>query len=94
MKGILRAVCVIGLVLQLSGCGTFIGRLNDGLSDAQYYRGVDGSLHLLGVRGSDGMPAAIVCYMMIVCPVITVVSLPVDAALDTVLLPVDYINTL
>jgi len=40
------------------------------------------------------MPAAIVCYMMIVCPVITLVSLPVDAAVDTVLLPVDYINTL
>ncbi|CAI8917697.1 YceK/YidQ family lipoprotein [Pseudomonas sp. IT-347P] len=96
MKGILRAVCVAGLVLSLAGCGTFVGRLNDGLSDAQYYRGVDGNLHLLGVRGggSDGMPAAIVCYMMIVCPVITVVSLPVDAALDTVLLPVDYLNTL
>lgn len=96
MKGTLRVGCVAGLVLQLVGCGTFIGRLNDGLSDAQYYRGVDGNLHLLGVRGggSSGMPAAVICYMMIVCPIITVVSLPVDAALDTVLLPVDYINTL
>jgi uncharacterized protein YceK len=96
LKGILRIGCVIGLALLLVGCGTFIGRLNDGLSDAEYYRGVDGGLHLLGVRGggSDGMPAAIICYMMIVCPVITLVSLPVDAAVDTVLLPVDYINTL
>lgn len=96
MKGILRMGFVVGLVFLLAGCGTFIGRLNDGLSDARYYRGVDRNLHLLGVRGggSDGMPAAIICYMMIVCPVITVVSLPVDAALDTVLLPVDYINTL
>lgn len=40
------------------------------------------------------MPSAVICYMMIVCPLISVVSLPVDAALDTVLLPVDYVNTL
>ena len=36
----------------------------------------------------------IICYIMIVCPLITVVSLPVDAAVDTVLLPVDYVNAL
>ena len=62
---------------------------------SHYYKGVDGNLHLLCAwRGSDGMPAAVICYMMIVCPLITVVSLPVDAAVDTVLLPVDYINAL
>ncbi|QJI45604.1 YceK/YidQ family lipoprotein [Pseudomonas sp. ADAK2] len=72
-----------------------MGRLN-GASEENYYKGVDGDLHLLGARGggSSGMPEAVICYFMIVCPLITVVSLPVDAALDTVLLPVDYINTL
>lgn len=40
------------------------------------------------------MPHAVICYIMIVCPLITVVSLPVDAAVDTVLLPVDYVNAL
>ncbi len=41
------------------------------------------------------MPSAVICAMMIVCPLITVLSpQPVDAALDTVLLPVDYVNTL
>ena len=70
-----------------------MGRLN-GDSVEPYYKGVDGNLHWLGVRGGDGMSSAVICHMMIVCPLITVVSLPVDAALDTVLLPVDYVNTL
>lgn len=93
MKGILRIGSVVGLMLMLAGCGTMIGRLN-GDSAEPYYKGVDGNLHLLGVRGGDGMPHAVICYFMIVCPLITVVSLPVDAAVDTVLLPVDYVNAL
>jgi uncharacterized protein YceK len=93
LKGILRIGSVVSLALLLAGCGTMMGRLN-GDSAEPYYKGVDGNLHLLGVRGGDGMPSAVICYMMIVCPLITVVSLPVDAALDTVLLPVDYVNTL
>lgn len=93
LKGILRVGSVVSLVLMLAGCGTMIGRMGDATT-VDYYKGVDGNLQLLGVRGGDGMPAAVVCYFMIVCPLITVVSLPVDAALDTVLLPVDYVNTL
>lgn len=95
LKGILRVGAVLSIALVLAGCGTMIGRMN-GASQEHYYKGVDGSLHLLGARGggSSGMPAAVICYFMIVCPVITLVSLPVDAALDTVLLPVDYVNTL
>ncbi|VVP71098.1 hypothetical protein PS906_02031 [Pseudomonas fluorescens] len=93
MKGILRFGSVICLFLMMAGCGAMIGRLN-GASEEPYYKGVDGNLHLLGVRGGDGMAEAVICYVMIVCPLITVVSLPVDAALDTVLLPVDYVNTL
>lgn len=95
LKGILGVGLAVSLVLMLTGCGTMIGRLN-GASEENYYKGVDGGLHLLGVRGggSSGMPEAVICYFMIVCPLITVVSLPVDAALDTVLLPVDYVNTL
>ena len=93
LKGILRVGSVVSLVLMLAGCGTMIGRMGNA-TKVDYYKGVDGNLQLLGVRGGDGMPAAVICYFMIVCPLITVVSLPVDAALDTVLLPVDYVNTL
>ncbi|WP_283188711.1 YceK/YidQ family lipoprotein [Pseudomonas sp. PMCC200344] len=94
MKGILRVGCLAGLVVMMAGCGTMIGRVSNGMSDVAYYKGVDGGLQLLGVTGKESKPAAIICYIMIVCPLITVVSLPVDAALDTVLLPVDYVNTL
>ena len=95
LKRILRVGSVVSLALVLAGCGTLMGRLN-GASEENYYKGVDGDLHLLGARGggSSGMPEAVICYFMIVCPLITVVSLPVDAALDTVLLPVDYVNAL
>ncbi|MBV6826768.1 YceK/YidQ family lipoprotein [Pseudomonas sp. PD9R] len=95
MKGIMRLSFVTSLILMLFGCGTMVGRFS-GVSDEDYYKGVDGSLYLLGMKGapSSGRPAAIMCYFMIVCPFITVVSLPVDAALDTMLLPVDYVDTL
>jgi uncharacterized protein YceK len=94
LKWILRAGLLAALVPELVGCGTMIGRVSNGMSDVDYYKGVDGNLQLLGVRGKESKPAAIICYFMIVCPLITVVSLPVDAVLDTVLLPVDYVNTL
>lgn len=94
LKGMLRVGLMAGLVLLQTACGTMIGRVSTGMSDVDYYKGVDGDLQLLGVTGKDGKPAAIICYFMIVCPLVTVVSMPVDAALDTVLLPVDYVNTL
>ncbi|MCU0118306.1 YceK/YidQ family lipoprotein [Pseudomonas sp. B2M1-30] len=94
MKGIFRLGSVAGVVLMLAGCGTMIGRVSQGMSDVDYYKSVDGGLQLLGVTGKESKPAAIMCYFMIICPLVTVVSLPVDAAVDTVLLPVDYVNTL
>jgi uncharacterized protein YceK len=93
LKGILRFGSVASLVALLAGCGTMTGRLS-GASPEPYYKGVDGNLRLLGVRDDDGKPTAVICYVTIVCPLITVVSLPVDAAVDTVLLPIDYANTL
>ncbi|WP_347903301.1 YceK/YidQ family lipoprotein [Pseudomonas purpurea] len=95
MKRTLRLGVVLGLMASVAGCGTMLGRLG-AESQADYYKGVDGGLMLLGVNktGGEGSPAGILCYVSLVCPLVTVVSLPVDAALDTVFLPIDYVNTL
>lgn len=95
MKRILRLGVVLGLMASVAGCGTMLGRLA-GESQADYYKGVNGGLMLLMVdkNGGEGSPAGIMCYISLVCPLVTVVSLPVDAALDTVFLPIDYVNTL
>ncbi|WP_347905365.1 hypothetical protein [Pseudomonas purpurea] len=44
-----------------------------------------------GATGYDGY-ATIFCWFSIVCPVVAIATLPVDAALDTVLLPYDAMN--
>ncbi|UUY09721.1 YceK/YidQ family lipoprotein [Pseudomonas sp. J452] len=56
------------------------------------YKSTNSDLLYLGVRSGvsgSGNPEALICWMMIVCPIVVVASLPADVLIDTVLLPVD-----
>ena len=81
--------------LALSGCGTLLGRADDptpsGLIGHDYYKGVKADVMLLSfdLYPGYGGYASLFCWLSVVCPVATVVSMPVDATVDTVLLPWD-----
>lgn len=36
--------------------------------------------------------ATVACWIMVACPVITLVSLPIDISIDTLLVPYDAFN--
>lgn len=84
----------LALILSsLAGCGTLLSRNSEEpLSENAYYKGAQADLMLLGANTDNqiGAAAAMYCYFMIVCPLLTLVSLPADAVLDTLLLPVDH----
>lgn len=94
MPTTLRALLLITLALALTGCGTFLGRAGEA-SNGDYYKGVEADMVLLGAAGGGGGGeadgATVMCYLMVVCPLITLVSVPLDAALDTLLLPFDLL---
>lgn len=49
---------------------------------------------LLGLNNSnkESNGATVFCWMMVVCPVITLASLPINISIDTLLLPFDAFN--
>jgi uncharacterized protein YceK len=85
---------LLGLLLTgtLSGCGTAISRSdNQSWTNDTYYKGVQADVKLLTGNVNTGyFPATLFCWMSIVCPVVTIVSMPVDAVIDTVALPFDH----
>ncbi len=90
---ILTMVMLISLAL-LNGCGTLIARSDSSLVDARYYPGTQGSLLLLGLDGHTGEASGemVFCWMSVVCPLFTLIALPVDITLDTLLLPYDALK--
>ncbi|WP_417312268.1 YceK/YidQ family lipoprotein [Ectopseudomonas khazarica] len=92
MKHLLRCVW-ISLLAVAGGCGTLTGREGEnGALPVETYKSVNGDLYLLGMRpgpSGSGNPGTVVCWFSVVCPVLAVVSLPLDALIDTLLLPAD-----
>lgn len=92
MKHLLRCVW-IALLAVVGGCGTLTGREGEnGALPVETYKSVNGDLYLLGMRpgpSGSGNPGTVVCWFSVVCPVLAVVSLPLDALIDTLLLPAD-----
>ena len=88
-------ICSLVLVmLVLSGCGTVIGRAAGstpyGLLSEDYYLATQAdTLLLTGGLGTGYDYTTIICWLSIVCPVAVIYSLPVDIAVDTLLLPYD-----
>lgn len=86
-------LALVLILSSLASCGTLLSRNSEGsLTEHAYYKGVQDDLMLLGMATDrqEGAAAAIFCYYMLVCPLLALVSLPVDAVADTLLLPVDY----
>ena len=79
----------------IAGCGTLVTR-SDPYYATQYYKGTHMDLALLfngDSLNSSYVPFTLWCWLSIICPVATVYSLPVDIAVDTVLIPYDAYNT-
>lgn len=87
---------VLLLCLPLQGCGTLISRTDSTSSywtHDTYYKSTQADVKLLsGDLDTGYAPISLFCWMSIVCPLVTVVSLPVDAVVDTVALPFDHWN--
>lgn len=75
----------------LGGCGSILARSQDvHLVDADYFRSTQGDVQLLTSNLDEGsFPMSTVCWMSLICPVATVVSVPVDLVVDVALLPHD-----
>ncbi len=88
-----NALLVVPL-LSLVTCGTLIARTPNSHTRYDYYKGTQANIELLTMRGASGYDGYVTlfCWMSIVCPVVAIVSLPVDAVADTALLPYDAIN--
>ncbi|ALN21165.1 YceK/YidQ family lipoprotein [Ectopseudomonas mendocina] len=92
MKHLLQYLLLAAISFS-AGCGTMAGR--GGAAEpmpVETYKSVNGDLHLLGLRpgpSGSGNAGAVICLISIVCPLMVVVSLPVDAVIDTLLLPAD-----
>ncbi|MDD1018367.1 YceK/YidQ family lipoprotein [Pseudomonas sp. TNT2022 ID1048] len=95
-NGIIKALNAVLLLsaISLTGCGTLIARTPNAHSGYEYYKGTQANIELLTMRGSSGYDgyATVFCWVSIVCPVVAIVSLPVDAVADTALLPYDAMN--
>ena len=88
-----NALLVVPL-LSLVACGTLIARTPNSHTRYDYYKGTQAYVELLTMRGATGYSGytTVFCWMSIVCPVVAIVSLPVDVVADTALLPYDAIN--
>lgn len=88
----LKALLVaLMLVMALSGCGTFMGRIDPSgnESDGDYYISTRTDLRTLGFT-EGGNKIMFVCLITLVCPLAVAFSIPVDAVVDTLMIPRDY----
>ena len=96
MRHVLRCMLVMMTLVLLAGCGTLLGRDGKGAAaPVDTYKSVNTDLYLLGTRpgpSGSGNAGTVVCWFSIVCPLLVVVSLPVDAVIDTLLLPADLLE--
>lgn len=83
-------VAVLVIVSWLGEGGTWTTRISEKGrgSSSDYYRGVMTDLTRLGLH--DYGYKALVCYVDIICPVVALLSLPVDIVVDTLLVPHDF----
>ncbi len=86
---------LLSVLLSQVACGTFMGRSAGSPIEGTYYNSTKGDLLLLGLATPDGEAhgATVVCWIMVVCPVMTVASLPIDVSIDTLLIPFDALKS-
>lgn len=88
-------ISLVLILLGTSGCGTLVGRSDTrGYSHGYYYLGTKYDWRMLRLEGNgaayDYTPE--LCYVTLVCPVALLLSIPVDATIDTLLLHSDKQN--
>lgn len=85
---------LLASTLTLASCGTFLARGISGYNHHDYYKGTQTNVELLTSHNQTGYDAyaTVLCWVTVVCPVVAIVTLPVDMAVDTVLLPHDAMN--
>lgn len=90
----LLLIALFGLVAITAGCGTLVERGESSKvysNSGHYYAGVRYDWRLLSLEGRgsyDYVP--MFCYLSIVCPFATLLSMPVDFVVDTVMLYSDH----
>lgn len=94
-KKYIHAALITLLIISISGCGSIVARTARSSVDANYFKGVQGTYQYLTLKASFGPydPLPIMCLLTIICPVAFIYSLPIDAAIDTVLLPYDLFKS-
>ncbi|BAP77188.1 YceK/YidQ family lipoprotein [Stutzerimonas stutzeri] len=94
MSTVIRAGLLLAALLCLTACGTLIGRSEPTAIESKYYKGTQGNLMLLGLHNTnkEANGATVACWIMVVCPIITLASLPIDVSIDTLLVPYDTFN--
>ncbi|WP_296234598.1 YceK/YidQ family lipoprotein [uncultured Pseudomonas sp.] len=78
MKRLMERAGLLALIILFTGCSTFFSRM-PAERQVKLYPATKFAMDAAG----DGW-----CWMFLACPAL-MVSLPIDAALDTLLLPVD-----
>ena len=89
----LHAGLILALCFSLNACGTIARSKKDSGVKATYYQGTHFDLTILGLTAASRehhFAGTIFCVYLIVCPFLVIASVPVDLAIDTVLLPADY----
>ncbi|MNG18877.1 hypothetical protein D3C84_1029810 [compost metagenome] len=77
--------------MLLSGCGALFERTDHSRPTMEYYQGIKYDWDLLTLKGRGGYdPMPTLCYLSLGCPLLTLVSIPVDFVVDTTALPFDY----
>lgn len=99
--GVLKRLALIilfGLLTTVAGCGTLMERGEQSKSYGQsgyYYLGVQYDWRLLTLKGRGGYDyTPMFCYLSVVCPFATLLSMPADFVVDTVMLYSDHQNKL
>ena len=94
MSTAVRVGLLLATLFCLTACGTLIGRSESTAIESDYYKGTQGNLMLLGINNTnkEAHGATVACWIMVICPVITLVSLPIDISIDTLLVPYDAFN--
>ena len=87
----LKRTAILFAFACVTGCGTYSARMSNErhTTPTTYYKGVNADLQLLELQTGASW-AGFACYMTIVCPFAVLASVPVDFAIDTLLLPHDY----
>jgi uncharacterized protein YceK len=93
VKKLLRSTLVLMILVVVSGCGTLFGRPDASFyPPAKYYKGTQYDVQVLfaGDEVNRGFSHATKwCWISLICPPVTIVSIPLDIIIDTAFVPHD-----